>query len=36
MSLRYGVPHMVVRPGYAPRMGYAPMPPRRMYRPMYN
>lgn len=36
MSLRYGVPHPMVRQGYAPRMGYAPMPQRRVYRPMYH
>lgn len=36
MSIRYGAPQPMVRQGYAPRMGYAPMPPRRMYRPAYN
>lgn len=36
MSLRYGVPQPMVRQGYAPRMGYAPMPQRRMYQPMYR
>jgi hypothetical protein len=36
MSLRYGVPQPMVRRGYAPRMGYAPMPQRRMYQPMYR
>jgi hypothetical protein len=30
MGIRYGMPR------YAPRMGYAPMPPRRMYQPMYR
>src|SRR5581483_11915284 len=34
LGLRYGMPHMMVRGGYTPRMGYVPMPPRRMYRPM--
>jgi hypothetical protein len=36
MSIRYGAPQPMVRQGYAQRMGYAPMPPRRAYQPMYR